>query len=276
MIFNNFIFTLLFFIGTLKNVFAFYNIGLVNRQSITKLNISNFNSNCLDIHSNIIERFINNLNLKEKKNIQFDFDGFGTNYNNDDIEILEKFSNIELPKYNVYNINIVTKNYTNLPHFQVSIHSFGKKIIVSCDLIQKKDYFINPKYLKDYYQEFYNYKKLMTNDLSITKLKNIYTEATFSPVALSFTLYTEKDFIDYINIINKYIDLYCNLLMFENDLYLSSNCNEFAYGNLENKNTIDYERELLFRKTLFENAPGINIIKNIFKNNLEIFKYFSL
>jgi hypothetical protein len=280
-----------------KNIFAFHNIGNIYRplktiqisRSLSNFDdiLSDFNSNSLspsdlrakaslDIHSNIIEQFINNLNLQEKKVINFETNGFGVKYTNNKIDILEKFSDIELLKYNVYNINIVTKNYTNLPHFQVSTHSFGRKIIVSCDLIPKKDYFIEPKYLKDYYEEFYNIKKLMTKNLINTDLKNIYTEATFSPVALSFTLYTEKDLIDYSKIIIKYVDLYCNYLMYENELYLSTNCNEFAYGNLENKNSFDYEREILFRKTLFENAPGFKIIKNIFKNDLEIFKYFSL
>ncbi len=246
-------------INSFNNVFLKMNTP----RSFDHSKIPNFNSNCYNIHSFAIDKFINNLNLYEDKLEYFDNNnGWGSLYKNDKIKILKKIANVELDKYNVYNINIVTNIYTKLPHFQMSLHSFGKKIIATCDLIPKIDYFIEPQYLTTYYRDFVDIKKNMTYNLIPTNIKNLYTEATFTPAALSFTLETTTDCVEYYNTIIKYVDLYCSFINYENNSHI-------GYLNIN-------DRDYKLKEVLFENAPGANVIKKIFKDDLDIFKKFSL
>jgi hypothetical protein len=258
-ILNIFVFTNLFiFINGFNNAFLKMNIPSSNSH-----NIPNFNVKCLDIHSYAIERFISNLALSEKTVEYFNNRiGWGSLYKNERIDVLKKVADIELIKYNVYNINIVTNTYTKLPHFQMSLHSFGKKIITTCDLIPKVDYFLEPEYLSTYYKDFVDIKKNMTSTLIPTKIKNLYTEATLTPAALSFTLEKNEDFIEYLDIVLKYIDLYCCYIKYENNKHI-------GYLRMN-------ERDNKLKEILFENAPGSNVIKKIFRDNIDTFKKFSL
>ncbi len=254
----------IFNIWIFSNSFTHINPKMnINNGSNNKHFIPDFNSDCMTIHGLVMEKLILNLNLSEIEMKDFKHNaGWGITYKNNDLSIIKKIAEINLVKYNVYNINVVTQSNTKLPHFQTSLHSFGKKIIATCDLIPKMDYFLNPEYLNMYYEEFYQIKKKYKCNLTPIEFKNIYTEAVLSPVALTYILDNKEDFVNYINLLTKYIDLYTIYLKSENDL-------NKKYKNLG-------KRDSKLKELLFENAPGVNLIKKIFIDDLETFKDFSL